>query len=137
MNPIETVRKHFNIRTLPALLSIAILFAAAPANASTGCPLSIPTGLSDTILVQKQITSKKHRIKLYPGAEQDVLFFSVRGSEEKVYQLFLFDVAGTLIKQANIRGRQTTVIDNIEKGNYLFEVFSDDERIENGQVIIK
>jgi hypothetical protein len=135
MNPIETVRKHFNIRTLPALFAIAILFTAAGANASTGCPLSIPA--PDTILVQKQITSKKHRIKLYPNAEQDVLFFSVRGPEEKVFQLFLFDVAGNLIKQANIKGRQTTVIDNIEKGNYLFEVFSDDERLENGQVIIR
>jgi hypothetical protein len=136
MNPNETVRKHFNIRTLPALFAIAILFTAAGADASTGCPLSVPAN-SDTILVQKQITSKKHRIKLYPNAEQDVLFFSVRGSEEKVFQLFLFDVAGNLIKQANIKGKQTTVIDNIEKGNYLFEVFSDDERIENGQIIIR
>ena len=138
MNPNETVRKHFNIRTLPALFAIAILFTAAAANASTGCPLSVPAKNSpDTILVQKQITSKKHRIKLYPNAEQDVLFFSVRGSEEKVFQLFLFDVAGNLIKQANIKVKQTTVIDNIEKGNYLFEVFSDDERIENGQIIIR
>lgn len=137
MNPIKTVRKHFNIRTLPALFAIAILFTAAGANASIGCPLSVPANSPDTILVQKQITSKKHRIKLYPNAEQDVLFFSVRGSEEKVFQLFLFDVAGNLIKQANIKGKQTTVIDNIEKGNYLFEVFSDDERIENGQVIIR
>ena len=137
MNTNETVKKHFNIRTLPALFTIAILFAAAGANASTGCPLSVPADLPDTILVQKQITSKKHRIKLYSGAEQDVLFFSVRGSEEKIYQLFLFDVAGNLIRQANIKGKQTTVIDNIEKGNYLFEVFIDDERIENGQVIIR
>ena len=137
MNPNETVKKHFNIRTLPVLFTIAILFAAAGANASTGCPLSIPAVLPDTILVQKQITSKKHRIKLYPNAEQDVLFFSVRGPEEKIYQLFLFDVAGNLIRQANIKGKQTTVIDNIEKGNYLFEVFSDDERLENGQVIIR
>ena len=137
MNPNETVKKHSYIRTLPVLLTISILFAAAVANASTGCPLSVPASSPDTILVQKQITSKKHRIKLYPNAEQDVLFFSVRGSEEKVFQLFLFDVAGNLIKQANIKGKQTTVIDNIEKGNYLFEVFSDDERIENGQVIIR
>lgn len=137
MNPIETVKKHSYIRTLPVLLTISILFAATAANASSGCPLSVPAGSPDTILVQKQITSKKHRIKLYPSAEQDALFFSVRGSEEKVYQLFLFDVAGTLIRQANIKGKQTTVIDNIEKGNYLFEVFSEDERIENGQVIIR
>ncbi len=139
MNPTETVRKHFNIRTLPALLTIAILFAG---NASVGClPIaigtSVPAYLQDTILVQKRTTSKKHRIKLYSATEQDVLFFSVRGSVKKEYQLFLFDVAGNLIRQANIKNKQTTVIDNIEKGNYLFEVFSDDERLENGQVIIR
>lgn len=137
MNPIKTVKKHFNIRTLPVLFTTAILFAAAGANASTGCALSVPASSPDTILVQKQITSKKHRIKLYPSADQDALFFSVRGSEDKAYQLFLFDVAGNLIRQVNIKGKQTTVIDNIEKGNYLFEVFSEDERIENGQVIIR
>lgn len=134
MNPIETVRKHFNIRTLPALFTIAIL---STGNASNGCPLSVPAYSQDTILVQKNITSKKHRIKLYSAAEDNVLFFSVRGSEGKEYQLFLFDVAGTLIRQVHIKNKQTTVIDNIEKGNYLFEVFSDDERIESGQVIIR
>jgi hypothetical protein len=134
MNPFETVRKHLYIRTIPALLTIAILFAV---NASVGCPLSVPAFSQDTILVQKQVTSKKHRIKLYSAMENNVLFFSVRGSERKEYQLFLFDVAGNLIRQANIKNKQTTVIDNIEKGNYLFEVFSDDERLETGQVIIR
>ena len=135
MNTGETVGKRFNIRTIPVLLTIVLLLTGA--HTSIGCPLPVPTYSIDTILVQKQTTSKKHRIKLYPNAEQDVLFFSVRGYEGKVYQLFLFDVAGNLIRQANVKGRQTTVIDNIEKGNYLFEVFSDDERIENGQVIIR
>jgi hypothetical protein len=135
MNTTGTVGKRCSIRTIPALFALIMLSTGV--KASVGCPLSIPTFSHDTILVQKQITSKKSRIKLYPDAEQDVLFFSVRGTEGKVYQLFLFDVAGNLVKQANIKSRQTTIIDNIEKGNYLFEVFSDDERIENGQVIIR
>jgi hypothetical protein len=66
-----------------------------------------------------------------------VLFFSASGQSGKVYQLFLFDIDGKLVKQVNIRNRQTTVLNKIEKGNYVFEVFSDDERIENGQVIVK
>ncbi|THU40918.1 T9SS type A sorting domain-containing protein [Niastella caeni] len=131
----ETVGKYCRTLKISVLLTIALLLTGA--HTSIGCPLPVPTYSTDTILVQKQITSKKHRIKLYPNAEHDVLFFSVRGSEGKVYQLFLFDVAGHLIRQANIKSKQTTVIDNIEKGSYLFEVFSDDERIENGQVIIR
>ena len=135
MNPSETVGKRFYIRNIPVLLTIVLLLTGA--HTSFGYPLPVPTCSIDTILVQKQFTSKKHRIKLYPNAGHNVLFFSVRGVEGKAYQLFLFDVAGNLIRQANIKSKQTTVIDNIEKGNYLFEVFSDDERIENGQVIIR
>jgi len=131
----KTVRKHCSARKISVLFAITLLLTGT--NSSFGNPLSVPTNAFDTILVQKQTTSKKHKIKLYQDAEQDVLFFSVRGTEGKVYQLFLFDVAGNLVKQANIKSKQTTVIDNIEKGNYLFEVFSDDERIENGQVIIR
>lgn len=127
MNTTRTVRLLF-----------VTFITLAVANTSFGCPLpALGYQIDNTILVQKQTTSKKHKIRIYPGADQDVLFFSARGTSGKVYQLFLFDVAGNLIKQANVKNKQTTVLDNIEKGNYLFEVFSDDERIENGQVIIK
>lgn len=135
MKTTGTVRKR-------AAHSVSILFALLMLQAITcpsfGCPLPVSFyEENDTILVQKQTTSKKHKIKLYPDEEQNVLFFSARGFKGKVYQLFLFDVQGALVKQANIKNKQTTVLYNIEKGSYLFEVFSDDERIENGQVIIK
>lgn len=135
MNTTDTVGKRFIVRTVPALLTTAMLFAGA--NTSFGCPLPVPTYSNDTILVQTQVTSKKHRIRLFQNDDHSALFFSVRGVEGKAYQLFIFDVTGNLVSQANIKSKQTTVIDNIEKGNYLFEVFSDDERIENGQVIIR
>jgi hypothetical protein len=135
MNMTETVGNRFIIRTVPALLTIAMLFAGA--NTSFGCPLPVPAYSNDTVLVQKKVTSKKHRIMLFQNDDQSALFFSVRGLEGKVYQLFIFDVTGNLVSRANIKSKQTTVIDNIEKGSYLFEVFSDDERIENGQVIIR
>jgi hypothetical protein len=54
---------------------------------------------NDTILVQKQLTSKKNKIKLYPNANHQVLFFSASGQSGKVYQLFLFDIDGKLVKQ--------------------------------------
>ncbi|MGB8192308.1 MAG: T9SS type A sorting domain-containing protein [Chitinophagaceae bacterium] len=94
-------------------------------------------GIRDTILISKTQSSKKHKIRLYPNADNKVLFFSASGEPGKVYQLFLFDMEGKLSKQIQIRNKETTVLTNIVKGNYLFEVFSDDERIENGQVLIR
>lgn len=104
-------------------------------------PASSLLSPADTILVQKQITSKKVKVRLYPSASHEVLFFSAIGptgqAQGKVYQLYLFDIEGNLVKQANILNKQTTVLNNLEKGRYVFEVFSDDERIENGQLIVR
>jgi hypothetical protein len=90
-----------------------------------------------SIEISKSQSSKKHKIRLYPDARQQVLFFSVNGENGKVYQLFLFDMDGRLVTQTQIRNRETTVLTNISEGNFLFEVFTDDERIENGQLKVR
>lgn len=121
---------------LPVLL-IAGTILASSFNTATVVTGNASPNHKDTILIQKSQTSKKIKVKLYPNANHQVLFFSASGEDGKVFQLFLFDIEGKLVKQVNIRNKQTTVLNNIDKGNYLFEVFSDDERIENGQVIVK
>ena len=52
-----------------------------------------------SIQVNRSQTSKKHKIKLYPDARQQVLFFSATGDEGKVYQLYLFDMDGRLLSR--------------------------------------
>ena|SRR5579872_3662841 len=135
--------------TLPAnliggmtALSLALFLqtaAMAAAGATGAAPPAHPAG-SDTIhsiQVSKAQISKKHKIRLYPDARQQVLFFTANGDEGKVYQLFLFDMDGRLVNQAHIRNKETTVLTTIAEGNYLFEVFTDDERIENGQLTVR
>jgi len=126
------------VTTVP--LHLALLTAFAMMASSTSAKLSGDKPLireSDSIFVQKQITSKKSSIRLYPDANHQVLFFSASGVENKHYQLYLFDVEGKLLKQIDIKNKQTTLINKIEKGTYLFEVFCDDARIENGQVVVR
>ena len=123
--------------TLAAILACMTLLIISPSFGRGAIQKTLPEMNGDSIFIQKQITSKKHKISLYPNADQQVLFFGVNGAEGKVYQLFLFDVDGRLVKQSEIRNKQTTLIRNIEKGTYLFDVFSDDERIENGQIIVR
>jgi hypothetical protein len=122
-----------------SILAVATAAFALFTTTATAHPATIPHSPADTILVQKQITSKKVKVRLYPSASHEVLFFSATGpgADGKVYQLYLFDIEGNLIKQANIRNKQTTVLNNLEKGRYVFEVFSNDERIENGHLIVR
>ena len=97
-------------------------------------------GISDTIhsiQVNKSLVSKKNKIRLFPDVKQQVLFFSAIGDDKRVYQLYLFDMDGRLVSQASIRNRETTVLATLSEGNYLFEVFTDDERIENGHLVVR
>ncbi|HYF32930.1 MAG TPA: T9SS type A sorting domain-containing protein [Chitinophagaceae bacterium] len=116
--------------------TIVILLCSVESSYAGNSP--VPASVTrDTILISKMQSSKKHKVRLYPNADHRVLFFTASGEAGRVYQLYLFDMDGKLSKQIQIRNKETTVLTNIKKGSYLFEVFSDDERIENGQLLIK
>ena len=142
VHPRKTILSTNLIGGVTALnLALFLQFSALSASATSGIKSSptLNTG-SDTIhsiQVSKAQTSKKHKIRLYPDARQQVLFFSANGEDGKVYQLYLFDMDGRLVSQAHIRNKETTVLTTISEGNYLFEVFTDDERIENGQLTVR
>jgi hypothetical protein len=122
-----------HIRRMIYLAATLFIFTCSqlPVRAAAGC------NGRDSILVNKLLTSKKYKIKIYPGATHEVLFFNASGEEGKVYQFFLFDIEGNMVKQTQIRNKQTTILTNFNKGCYTFEVFSDDEHIENGTLTIK
>ena len=90
----------------------------------------------DSIIIYKNNFSRAHKIALYTDESQTVVFFKVKGSHGSVYHLYVFDLEGRLIKQTETRNKQTTLIKNMEKGIYLFEVFNDDDKIGNGQIAI-
>jgi hypothetical protein len=127
----------------PAIIGLALCVqctAFAAGADPSGRHSSFPGSGYDTvhsIQVNKSQSSKKYKIRLYPDARQQVLFFSANGEDGKVYQLFLFDMDGRLVSQTHIRNKETTVLSNISEGNFLFEVFTDDERIENGQLTVR
>lgn len=132
------VRIHA-IRIISCMILVMLVFAGANSYAAPGSLARklLPFNYKDSIVVEKASSSKKHKIRLYPNANQQVLFFSASGEEGSIYQLYLFDIEGQLVKQANIRNKQTTVINIIDKGVYLFEVFIEDRRIENGKVTVR
>jgi hypothetical protein len=114
---------------------LTLLVFSTVATANTGRMTSNIS--NDSIYIQKSFSSSKYRVKLYPDANHQVLFFSARGREGKAYQLFVFDVNGILVKSVNIRNKETTMLNKMEKGMYVFEVFSNDERIGNGQLFVR
>jgi hypothetical protein len=122
-----------NYITHCSLLTVLIILLQLPVSANTAGPHHS----GDTIVINKAQTSKKYKIKMFPSATGEVMFFTASGEQGKVYQLYLFDLDGKLVKQTQIRNKETTLLTNFLKGSYTFEVFSDDEKIENGTVEVR
>jgi hypothetical protein len=128
---IHTINLQQSLRYCLVSLVVVLLWQA-PASASYQ-----PLKGADTILINKSQTSKKYKIRIYPSATNEVLFFTASGEAGKVYQLYVFDMDGKLVKQTQIHNKETTLLANFVKGNYMFDVFSDDEKIENGTMVVR
>lgn len=90
-----------------------------------------------SVVVNKNLNNKKHKVRLYTDAGQDNILFSVNGMEGKNYQLYIFDMESKLVTQVNIRNHEISVLNNISNGNYLFQVLMDDEQVECGELTVK
>jgi hypothetical protein len=122
---------------LPVVALFVLSAFSIPGNAG---PIKKPYGKTpvyDTIVVDKFSENKKCKIRMFPDAYKQVLLISADSRQKKDYRFYMFDMDGKLVNEADIHNRETTIFDNIEKGNYLFEIFSNDERIENGKLSIK
>jgi len=92
---------------------------------------------TDSIIVKAFNNKKLPEIKLYTNAANEVLLFTSTGIYKKVYQLFVFDMDGRLAKLTQVRNKETTSLAQLEKGNYMYEIFSNDDRVENGSITVR
>jgi hypothetical protein len=116
--------------------AILIMIAMSSPSYASSKPLTAKENRY-SVVVNNNLNNKKHKIRLYTDAGQENLLFTVNGIEGKSYQLYVFDMESKLVTQVNIQNRETTVLNNIAKGSYLFEVLINDEKIGSGQLSIK
>jgi len=69
--------------------------------------------------------------------ENNDLTVSVQTIKDNHVKFFIFSVEGRLIKELNIRGSGKISITQLEKGIYIYDFFSKDKRIKNGQIALK
>ncbi|HEU4470382.1 MAG TPA: T9SS type A sorting domain-containing protein [Flavisolibacter sp.] len=93
------------------------------------------SNLSDSLVLKKKPGSRKNSIKIYPNPSYGRL--SVSATTTATLHFYIFDLEGTLIYQAKLNNKDKKTIDNLPKGTYLYDVFEQDECIEEGKIIIK
>ena len=117
-----------------SVLYLLMLLNSAMANQNG---FQVTNRFTDSIIIKSTASGKNMETKLYSTSSGATLYFSSTGVNGKVFQLFLFDMDGRLTKLSQVRYRETTALAQLEKGQYMFEVFSRDDRIENGSITIR
>ena len=127
------------LRTIVRTGMLLLLFTLLMICKTTGAGNFLGTCfvLQDSIAVRILQSKKPPVFELYPDASHEVLLFAAKGEKGKVYQLFVFNLDGKLIRQTQVRSKETTLLSGLTKGDYLFEVLSDDNRIGNGNITVR
>jgi len=111
-----------------------IIMIAFFANATKMPDVNRPGNLLDLQAAKKE--KRKSIIKLYPNPTWDGrVNISVNNTEP--LHFYVFDVSGTLMHQITLKGKNKYKITNLKKGIYMYDVFSNDESIEHGKIIVK
>lgn len=116
------------------IFSVLFLVFVLGSTASAKSPCRIKqVNFSDSLEVK--IYSKGNTIKLYTNAVTNSSNISSKHADN--LHFYVFDLAGTLIHQATLKGTVKHTLPALKKGIYLYDVFKDDESIEDGKIVVK
>lgn len=90
---------------------------------------------ADSPAVKKKTEARKSAIKLYPNPSYGKI--SVSANTSTSLHFYIFDLEGTLVYQAVLNNKEKKTVDNLKKGTYLYDVFENDESIEEGKILVK
>lgn len=85
---------------------------------------------------QKVWIKKNSLIHIYPNPSTNGSI-SITSRSEKTMHFYIFDLEGTLIYQAVLKDKEKKLVNNLNKGTYLYNVFVNDESIEEDKLIVK
>jgi hypothetical protein len=127
----KTTSLNIYEKSLKALLPLALMTTTLVSYAGGTLPIA------SSVLITKNLNSKKHKVKLFTASDYKTLLFTVDGVDDQRYTLYVFDLDGKLIIQSVILSHETSILSELSSGTYLYEVLAGDTRVENGELKVK
>lgn len=122
--------KLFCTAFLLSLVSIPAITSPVETNKS----FSVQNNFSDPLKNSKRVLIKK-TVRLYPNPTLDGTV-TVNSTISEPLHFYVFDTEGTLLHRLVLKGKTQKKITNLKKGIYSYDVFKNDESIEQGKIIV-
>lgn len=88
-----------------------------------------------TEIKNAKTTKNEREVKIYPDLLKKVMH--VKNVESAKVDFFVFDSEGTIMVHYKMNENDHKKINGLEKGNYTYQVFKNDEMSESGMITIK
>lgn len=92
--------------------------------------------ISDDSALKIKSADGKSAVKLYPNPSYGKVSVSANMPSSSLH-FYVFDLEGTLVYQTVLNNKDRKTIEHLKKGTYLYDVFENDESIEEGKITIK
>jgi nitrous oxidase accessory protein NosD len=93
--------------------------------------------ITSSFLIHSDKKYLNKTISLKVAQESNDIAVSVICNKENTVQFYMFTVEGKLIKELTISGSKKVNITKLEKGVYIYDFFSNDEKLKSGQIELK
>jgi hypothetical protein len=102
-------------------------------------PGKTETGEKEKTTKKAKTTSSRNNssVKIYPDPVRRIMHVSAKENNGKEIDFFVFGLDGTLIKHYKMTGGGHEKITGLERGKYVYNVFSGDEETAAGQFEIR
>ena len=127
----KTTSLNIYEKSLKALLPLALMTTTMVSYAGGSLPVT------NSVLITKNLNSKKHKVKLFTASDYKTLLFTVDGVDDQRYTLYVFDLDGKLMIQSVILNHETSILSALSSGTYQYEVMAGDTKVENGELKVK
>lgn len=117
-------------------LFAAFVIATSIHTPAAACYPAHPQPMSDSLLIKPYFVGKKHIVRLYPDPASGSSV-NIDSNIEGELHFYIFDVNGVMLYRSTLKGHEEKNIPDLRKGIYTYDVFRDDESIEQGSIIVK
>lgn len=90
---------------------------------------------SDSMHIERVI--KRNLVDLYPNPSSNGNIRVSANAVKEELHFYVFDLEGTLLHQIVLKGKEKHLINNLKKGVYTYDVFKNDESVEQGKIVVK
>ena len=118
-----------------SLLFIAGSLSASAISTNLKSDFGVQNNFSDSVQIYSH-TSKRDHVRLFPNPTSTGTV-TIHSNTSETLHFYVFDLENTLLYRIELKGRKEKTIRKLKKGIYTYDVFKNDESIEQGKIIVK